>query len=619
MLIKHKLIANTSIFTIAMVFILGILNFSISSLETDLDVVREIDKVDIQVLQFRRAEKDFLARKDLKYVTKFDVISKELSETIAKLKNDLIKLGSDTNEIDNLKKIIIGYETSFKDIVSSQQRIGLHSKDGLYGKLRDMVHKTEEAIAGQNYQILSQMLQLRRNEKDFMLRLNEKYVTKWKANADKFIQLVNSSQLTTSTKETIIDSISSYQSAFIDLVTEQKILGYTAKEGLQGKMRATIHQVDGVLKKLLSNNKTEITEHIDFMYLLAYSVFALVISISVGYAYYISNNIVSNIHHLKATMNHIIETKDLSLIVHSKSKDELGEMANTFNHMILSFKDLIVEVNHSVITLNTATHSLSRSIQTTNEGVDQQIQQTDMVATAVTEMTTTVEAIADNTNSAASKAESTSENAINGKDSVNQTIAKINELSTSLLTSEGVVQDLAKDAVTIGSVLDVIRGIADQTNLLALNAAIEAARAGEHGRGFAVVADEVRTLASRTQDSTQEIEKIIGSLQERTTKIVEHMTSCRIKGQESSDQASLAGGMLEEITQNIETIMEMSSTIATAIHEQTTVASEVNKHIVAIRDVSEQAGKGSQQNAMMSEELAHQAEALHDSVKQFKV
>ena len=132
-----------------------------------------------------------------------------------------------------------------------------------------------------------------------------------------------------------------------------------------------------------------------------------------------------------------------------------------------------------------------------------------MVATAVTEMVATVDEIANNTNAAASKAETTNNNAIIGKEGVTQTIAKIDQLSEKLKESESIVQELAKDSHTIGSVLDVIRGIAEQTNLLALNAAIEAARAGEQGRGFAVVADEVRTLASRTQDSTQEIETII--------------------------------------------------------------------------------------------------------------
>lgn len=619
MLIKHKLIANTSILVVAMLLILGVLNFSIASLETDVDIARGIGDIDVNILQLRRAEKDFLARKDLKYLAKFDATSKELAAHIKVLRGDFERMGSHVSDINNLSKVVKEYQAHFKEIVSSQQRIGLNPKDALYGELRAKVHQVEAAIAGKDHRILSQLLQLRRNEKDFMLRIDDKYVSKWNDNAAKFVQLVESSFLTPDEQDAIIESIDGYQSAFLNLVNEQKIMGYTANEGLQGKMRASVHRVDGILKILMEVSHKEVKEHTEFIDLLAYSIFAVVVVIAASFATYISKNILSSINHLKRTMNDVAQSKDLTIVAHSKSKDELGEMADTFNGMITSFRNLIVEVNHSVSTLNIATQSLSEGIHTTNDGVDTQIQQTDLVATAVTEMVATVDEIANNTNEAASKAELTNNNAVNGKEGVNKTIAQIDELSESLLVSEKVVHDLAKDSDTIGSVMDVIRGIAEQTNLLALNAAIEAARAGEQGRGFAVVADEVRTLASRTQDSTQEIESIIGLLQGRTKEIVDHMAACRIKGQESAEQASSAGAMLEEITQDVTTIMEMSSTIATAIHEQTTVASEVNQHVVAIRDVAERAGKESEQNAHMSEELSQQADVLHNEVKQFKV
>lgn len=619
MLIKHKLLANTSILVTSMLLILWLLNFSMSSLESDIDVARDIGDIEIKVLELRRNEKDFLARKDLKYVDKFNKTIAELKKSIQSLKKGFDGIGNDSYQFNTLNKIVSDYANNFNGLVATQKVIGLHPKDGLYGELRAAVHETEELLTGNNYQLLSEMLQLRRNEKDFMLRLDDKYVDRWNTNAAGFILKIENSYFSADEQDKLIDSISRYQNAFENLVNEQRKLGYSASEGIQGEMRAAVHKVDGVLEGLMKMSHEDVEAHTQFIDMLAYSIFFIVIVIAVAFATYISKNILSGINHLKDAMNNVAESKDLSIVIKARSDDELGEMAHNFNGMIGSFRNLIVEVNHSVSTLNTATQSLSEGIHSTNEGVEAQIQQTDLVATAVTEMVATVDAIANNTNEAASKAELTNQNAIHGKDGVNRTIGQIDELSSNLLESENVVQELAKDSDTIGSVLDVIRGIAEQTNLLALNAAIEAARAGEQGRGFAVVADEVRTLASRTQESTQEIEGIISSLQSRTKDIVEHMASCRIQGQESAEKASEAGGMLEEINQDVTTIMEMSTSIATAIHEQTTVASEVNKHVVAIRDVAEKAGKEAEQNAHMSEELSQQAEVLHNEVKQFTV
>lgn len=392
-----------------------------------------------------------------------------------------------------------------------------------------------------------------------------------------------------------------------------------SNSGIQGTMRSTVHQVDDLTAKLVVKTKKTIEDHIFYVDTIPYSVYIVILVIALVFGVIVSQSILSGITQLKGTMNQVAETQDLSLVINTSSNDEIGEMATVFNNMLGNFRDLITSVNHSVNTVNEATDSLSQNIHLANSGVDSQIQQTDMVATAVTEMVATVDEIANNTNAAASKAETTNNNAISGKEGVTQAIIMIDQLSEKLKESENIVQELAKDSHTIGSVLDVIRGIAEQTNLLALNAAIEAARAGEQGRGFAVVADEVRTLASRTQDSTQEIETIISSLQGRTKEIVSHMAICLTQVKDSADQANSAGQMLEEITHDVSTIMEMNTAIATAIQEQSTVVSEVNKHLVEIRDVAEQAGQISHQNAQMCEELSQQAGVLNNEVSRFKV
>jgi len=619
MLIKHKLMSNTAIIIVAMVFMLGLLSFSVGSLQGDVDIARNIGDIESDVLELRRNEKDFLARKDLKYLDKFNKKIVHINKTLSALKNSFIKNNNDTTEVVQLTKVLVDYNRHFKALVESQKRIGLHPKDGLYGELRTSVHDVEELLGNNDYKLLSNMLQLRRNEKDFMLRLDEKYLTRWQNNAAIFIDNIDESSLNPSLKMQIKGLLSVYQSTFENLVSAQKEMGLNSSSGTQGIMRATVHKVDDLTAKLIVKTKKAVEDHIFYVDTLAYSVSIIILVVALVFGIIFSRSILFGITQLKDSMNKVAETQNLSLAINTSSADEIGEMAKVFDNMLSSFRDLITSVNLSVNTVNEATDSLSKNIHLANSGVDSQIQQTDMVATAVTEMVATVDEIANNTNAAASKAETTNNNAISGKEGVTQTITKIDVLSEKLRESEVIVQELAKDSDTIGSVLDVIRGIAEQTNLLALNAAIEAARAGEQGRGFAVVADEVRTLASRTQDSTQEIETIISSLQGRTKEIVSHMAICRTQGTDSAEQASSAGKMLEEITQDVSTIMEMNTAIAAAIKEQSTVASEVNQHVVEIRDVAEQAGSISHQNAEMSEELSQQAMVLNTEVSQFKV
>ncbi|NQY48785.1 MAG: methyl-accepting chemotaxis protein [Colwellia sp.] len=619
MLIKHKLIANTTILVVAMSLMLVLLNYASSSLQHDITIAKNIGDIKASVLELRRDEKDFSTRKTLKYSEQFHNKMTEVQQQINILTKDFSQVGLTMPELASTGSILTEYLSQFNKVVVLQNKIGLDAKSGLYGELRAAVHDVETLIGKNNYRLRSEMLQLRRNEKDFMLRLDDKYVDKIEANTKKLLLSVQESNFSAAKRKEVSKLIKVYQSAFLKLVAAQKSLGYHEKMGVMNDMLNVVHQVDNELAQLLLKSEAAVKADISFVNTLAYSLFTVVLVIALGSAWLIGRSILDRINNLQQTMNKIAQSNDLTTEVDVSGGDELSDMAEVFNHMLTNFRSLIVEVNHSVNTLNSATGSLAENIYNANEGVETQMQQTDLVATAVTEMVATVDEIATNTREAAHKAELTNTNAEKGKAGVEQTINQIGQLSAKLLDSENVVKELEKESVTIASVLGVIRGIAEQTNLLALNAAIEAARAGEQGRGFAVVADEVRTLASRTQDSTQEIENIIGLLQKRTQEIVLLMAECRNQGEESAEQASSAGTMLDEITQDVALIMDMNSAIATAIQEQSTVASEVNQHVVMIRDVTEQSGESAKQNERMSEELSQQAEVLTKEVSRFTV
>ncbi|WP_371920846.1 methyl-accepting chemotaxis protein [Pseudomonas sp. v388] len=252
-------------------------------------------------------------------------------------------------------------------------------------------------------------------------------------------------------------------------------------------------------------------------------------------------------------------------------------------------------------------------------GVQRQNDEINQAATAINQMSAAVEEVARNAAAASTAAQDSSQSAVSGSQRVGETVAVITELHQAVGATATEIDGLAAQVQNISGVLDVIRGIADQTNLLALNAAIEAARAGEAGRGFAVVADEVRALAHRTQQSTAEIEKMIASIQGGASKAVTAMGHSSERARASLDVAEAAGKALAEITAAIVQINERNTTIATATEQQAQVAREVDRNLTSIRDLSLQTSAGANQTAAASGELSQLAVGLNQVVLRFKV
>lgn len=309
---------------------------------------------------------------------------------------------------------------------------------------------------------------------------------------------------------------------------------------------------------------------------------------------------------------------DLTRRLDDKGKSEIALMAKGFNSFASKVQSLVSQVANSVENLSTVVSDVSNIVDQTQVGSQQQRQQTEQVATAITEMTATVQEVASNANLAADSAQQADDNAQSGSQIVSDTVLSINSLAEEIETGANVIDKLSQDAVAIGSVLDVIKGIAEQTNLLALNAAIEAARAGEQGRGFAVVADEVRTLASRTQESTTEIESMIASLQQQAKAAVDAMSHGQEKAKTSVKSASEAGSALKEITNSVATITSMNIQIATASEEQSAVAEEINQNVVNISHVADENAQASNHLSSSSQDLAQLAGELQQLVSQFK-
>lgn len=309
---------------------------------------------------------------------------------------------------------------------------------------------------------------------------------------------------------------------------------------------------------------------------------------------------------------------DLTQSIEVKSNDEIGELLTAMNGMRQKLLNLLSDISEMTVQLSTAAEELSMVTAQTSSTIDKQRDETEQVATAMNELTATSRDVATNIAHTATSATHAAQETNNGTEVVQQVIGQINVLATQLEESAQAINEVESQSGAISSMLDVIKGIAEQTNLLALNAAIEAARAGEQGRGFAVVADEVRTLATRTQQSTEEINEIIGKLQSGSHRAVSVMEKSQHQSQSAVDLASRSGDALRTIAEAMDNINQMSDQIASASEEQTAVSEEVNRNIDKIHNMSIELATGATETAKAGQELAEISARLQTQVKQFQ-
>ncbi|WP_083921356.1 methyl-accepting chemotaxis protein [Dasania marina] len=353
-----------------------------------------------------------------------------------------------------------------------------------------------------------------------------------------------------------------------------------------------------------------------FNLLVTLGLIALVLMTASGIT--VGRSISKPLNELRALIQQVDSDQDLTVKISIDQKDEIGEVASAFQRMVNRFSAILADVRDTSFQIQEFANSLSNNTEITREGVKVQTRETDQVATATTQMTHAIEEVSRNASLAANAANDANRETIDGTAVLEEATSSLNSLANRINASSEVINRVETDSSAIGTVLDVIRGIAEQTNLLALNAAIEAARAGEQGRGFAVVADEVRSLAQRTAESTQEIQKMIERLQSGAQEAVKSMSEGTEEMSRTLERAAKAGQSLTAIAKAVELINEMNTQIAAATDEQKTVSQEISHNVVNISDVAKSSEHSVAEIDQASSQLKDVSNRLASLVNEFK-
>jgi len=402
--------------------------------------------------------------------------------------------------------------------------------------------------------------------------------------------------------------------AMFDTILEQA--ANSVREASTGVRSAGTKVGDAASRVLAASEEVTLKGHNLRATIWSIMIAASIISLAIGV--FLARSITKPIRRLTSVIVDIEKDSDLTRRINYQGRNEIGDIGSAFNAMLDKFHAIIQQLARSAEQLSHSSEESAKVSETTSCSALHLREETDMVATATNEMAVTVKGINDNTEDAVQKASEAQEACQEGQSIVTHTMEAIESLTEQIDSSSTAVQNLAKETESIGSVLDVIRGIAEQTNLLALNAAIEAARAGEQGRGFAVVADEVRSLASKTGDSTEEIQKMIEKLQAGAASAARQMELSSSSASKTQEHASKTTESINGILQSVSAINDTNQQIAHATEEQSIAAESIDQSIVRISQLTNDVTAAAEHTSEASEQLSKMVDEIHSLVVQFK-
>ncbi|OHY72576.1 methyl-accepting chemotaxis protein [Marinobacter sp. AC-23] len=572
-------------------------------------IVTMLGQVNTGLTEARVEEKNFLLSGAAENVQASRSHSAEVLGITERIK-PLLAVTEDLNTLEGIQVDIQQYQSLMSDVElnTAKREEALKSLE------------TKARILGSSLKAHSSLFfasamfeDMRRSERKFLVERDAGSVKSYLEDAKRIQGPLKSASINVEEKEKVTAALESYTNEFQNVVNLIKASGQLSQDMVTTARRVT-ESANGLrevqVSKMEADHKKART--------LIFGATAAAVLLGILMAYLITRAITSPINHAVSIASEVA-SGNLSVHIDNSRKDEIGRLMAALATMVSGLRELVRSIESGATNIAASAEELSTVTSQTSDGINRQKQETDQVATAMNEMTATVADIARNAEQAFTIASDATSQATKGEHEVKETVNQVNSLSQEVSQSMEIIQGLQAETANIGTVLDVIKSVAEQTNLLALNAAIEAARAGEQGRGFAVVADEVRSLAQRTQSSAQEIEALVTTLQSSAKNSVSAMESSASLASRTLERATATGASIERITRSVEEIQQYNSQIATASEQQTSVAEEINQNVTSIRDVTDQSAASSHQTASSSTELARLGSELQTLVSRFRL